>query len=289
MKQILLLLLIPLSLSAQVKGIVLDSISGKPIAYVNIWVETENIGTTSEENGTFLLEIKEEKNLVFSALGFETRILKSTEIEKVSLYPKVYEMPEVVLEIPKRTKEIEVGNSKKRFYLAESQIVSWIFAKKIDLDSLDVSLKFLKQIIYFTNSEVQNGKFRIRIFNLDIKGKPLADLLMEEIIVLVKKGKQKSIVDVSKFNIEIPKEGILVGFESLIIEENKYFQKARVYKTKKTIEINNYSPHILYHYSDKEISYASRINEWTKQLFSMNANRDKKEVLAPAINVILTN
>ena len=289
MKQILLLLLIPLSLSAQVKGIVLDSISGKPIAYVNIWVETENIGTTSEENGTFLLEIKEEKNLVFSALGFETRILKSTEIEKVSLYPKVYEMPEVVLEIPKRTKEIEVGNSKKRFYLAESQIVSWIFAKKIDLDSLDVSLKFLKQIIYFTNSEVQNGKFRIRIFNLDIKGKPLADLLMEEIIVLVKKGKQKNIVDVSKFNIEIPKEGILVGFESLIIEENKYFQKARVYKTNKTIKINNYSPHILYHYSNKEISYASRINKWTKQLFSMYANRDEKEVLAPAINVILTN
>lgn len=289
MKHTLILFLISFSLSAQIKGVVKDSISGKPIAFVNIWVENENIGTTSEENGSFTLEIKEEKNIVFSVLGYETKTIKASNFENVLLVQKVYEMPEVVLEVPKRTKEIEVGNSNNRFYLAESQIVPWIFAKKIDLDSLDLSLKFLKQIIYFTNSEVQSGKFRIRIFNLDIKGKPLDDLLVEEIIVLVKKGKQKSIVDVSKFNIEIPKEGILVGFESLIIEENKYFQKARVYKTKKTIEINNYSPHILYHYSDKEISYASRINEWTKQLFSMYANRDKKEVLAPAINVILTN
>lgn len=289
MKHTLILFLISFSLSAQIKGVVKDSISGKPIAFVNIWVENENIGTTSEENGSFTLEIKEEKNIVFSVLGYETKTIKASNFENVLLVQKVYEMPEVVLEVPKRTKEIEVGNSNNRFYLAESQIVPWIFAKKIDLDSLDLSLKFLKKIIYFTNSEVQSGKFRIRIFNLDIKGKPLDDLLVEEIIVLVKKGKQKSIVDVSKFNIEIPKEGILVGFESLIIEENKYFQKARVYKTKKTIEINNYSPHILYHYSDKEISYASRINEWTKQLFSMYANRDKKEVLAPAINVILTN
>ena len=58
MKQILFLLLISFSLSAQIKGVVKDSISGKPIAYVNIWVENENIGTTSEENGSFSLDIK---------------------------------------------------------------------------------------------------------------------------------------------------------------------------------------------------------------------------------------
>jgi hypothetical protein len=37
---------------SQIKGIVLDE-SNKPIPYVNIW-ENENIGTTSEENGSFL-------------------------------------------------------------------------------------------------------------------------------------------------------------------------------------------------------------------------------------------
>ena len=59
------------SISAQTKGVVIDE-SGKPIPYVNIWVENENIGTTSEENGEFSIADAENKILVFSAVGFET-------------------------------------------------------------------------------------------------------------------------------------------------------------------------------------------------------------------------
>jgi hypothetical protein len=35
-------------LSAQIRGVVKDSISGEPIPYVNIWVDGETIGTISE-------------------------------------------------------------------------------------------------------------------------------------------------------------------------------------------------------------------------------------------------
>ncbi len=41
MKVILLLFLSSISLSAQTKGVVKDSLTGKPIPYVNIWVENE--------------------------------------------------------------------------------------------------------------------------------------------------------------------------------------------------------------------------------------------------------
>ena len=58
---------------SQIRGVVKDSISGEPIPYVNIWVENETIGTTSETNGSFSLDIKEEKLLVFSALGYEIK------------------------------------------------------------------------------------------------------------------------------------------------------------------------------------------------------------------------
>jgi CarboxypepD_reg-like domain len=61
------LLLISFSISAQIKGVVKDSISGKPIPYVNILVENENIGTTSEENGEFVIYPSEKsKRLYFS-------------------------------------------------------------------------------------------------------------------------------------------------------------------------------------------------------------------------------
>jgi len=53
------------SISAQIKGVVVDE-NNQPIPYVNIWVENENIGTTTEIDGTFKITNKEEnKNLVF--------------------------------------------------------------------------------------------------------------------------------------------------------------------------------------------------------------------------------
>ena len=61
------LVLVTFSLSAQIKGIVKDSLTGKPIPYVNIWVQNENIGSTSEENGTFFINTTEKrKKLIFS-------------------------------------------------------------------------------------------------------------------------------------------------------------------------------------------------------------------------------
>jgi len=58
---------------SQIRGVVKDSISGEPIPYVNIWVENEAIGTTSEVNGSVSLDLKGEKVLVFSALGYESK------------------------------------------------------------------------------------------------------------------------------------------------------------------------------------------------------------------------
>ena len=56
MKYIIFIYLISFSLSAQIRGVVKDSISGEPIPYVNIWVENETVGSTSEADGTFFLE-----------------------------------------------------------------------------------------------------------------------------------------------------------------------------------------------------------------------------------------
>ena len=74
---------------SQLKGVVKDSISGQPIPYVNIWVENENIGTTSELDGTFTINTTSDKVLVFSALGFESKKIKADKIESVVLKNEV--------------------------------------------------------------------------------------------------------------------------------------------------------------------------------------------------------
>ncbi len=66
------------TISAQIKGVVKDSLTGKAISYVNIWVQNENIGVSSEENGEFTINTTKTKNLIFSALGYEKKNHKSS-------------------------------------------------------------------------------------------------------------------------------------------------------------------------------------------------------------------
>ena len=85
--KIILFLFFTFSLNAQIRGVVKDSISGEPIPFVNIWVENETIGTTSEIDGSFFLEASKEKNIVISVLGYERKTLKGKEIAIVYLKP----------------------------------------------------------------------------------------------------------------------------------------------------------------------------------------------------------
>ena len=284
-----LLLLTSISLSAQVKGVVLDSISGKPIAYANIWVENENIGTTSEENGTFSLDIKAEKNIIFSALGYETKTLKSTEIATVSLVQKVYEMPDVVLEIPKQTKEIEVGDSKKMNHIHFSGDKPWIYAKLFDFDEMYSETPFLKKIHFYSDSKIKNAKIKIRVFEMN-DSLPNFDLLFEDIIVTVKKGMRKNTVDVSKYNIEFPRKGLLVGLEWLIIDDNKYN-----YNTTHTNGVvtkqTTYEPSLVVNYFETENTFRFSGGKWSRsKKYKLDSGTawDNK-ILAPAINITLTN
>ena len=74
MQKLALFFLLSTALSAQIKGVVKDSITGKPIPFANIWVENENIGTTSKEDGTF--EIKTAKELGVSHTTIINKINK---------------------------------------------------------------------------------------------------------------------------------------------------------------------------------------------------------------------
>ena len=82
MKKTLLFLLFSVSLSAQIKGSVVDE-NNKPIPYVNIWVENENTGATTEENGEFSINCLPNKNLIFSAMGYEKKWLKHPKLKRL--------------------------------------------------------------------------------------------------------------------------------------------------------------------------------------------------------------
>ncbi len=236
---ILILFLKTFWISAQTKGIVVDE-NNLPIPYVNIWVEGENIGTTSEENGSFLLEIKSEKNIVFSVLGYETKIVSSKEINKVVLSLKVLELNEVFVEKRKGKNEAVIGDfsgiqlNSGVTNVGQENVHIW--AKFIRFNEKIKEHPFIKSIEFVTESQLKNVLLRIRIININKEEKPIGDSVDEDILVSVKKGKQNNSIDLTKYNIKIPEEGIFIGFEYLKLEQNKLVQNANFMRYEPSIK-----------------------------------------------------
>ena len=206
--------------SAQTKGVVVDE-NNLPIPYVNIWVEGENIGTTSEEDGTFVIDSSDgNKNLIFSILGFEKKIIKLSEAKKVVLQSQTNELDEIVIVNKKETKEIEIGQ------VENSILQAFENGPKIDVKYFPYnpkykSTRYIKQVRILTDSKLETATLKIHFYAVDENGLPGEKLLKKDLIVSIKSGVMTSKFDVSKFNLIMPESGIFVAYEKLIIENNK--------------------------------------------------------------------
>ena len=290
MKHILLFLLFSISLAAQTKGVVKDSISGKPIPFVSVWSENQNIGTTSEENGEFTINTNEKsKKLVFSALGFEKKTIKVTDAKNVKLVPVEYQLDEVVISKSRKSRELEIGKTDNTICQAFDN------GPRIDVKFFPYSsnykrTKYIKQLTLYTDSRIENATVRIHFYDADENGFPNKELLQKDRIVIVRKGTINQLIDVSDLNLTMPKKGLFVGFEKLIIEKNKLEKTVTNSNTNETKIQTTYYPFILYNYVERDFLFTYSGGKWNKQTMNVNSNsKDKEKIYEPAINLILTN
>lgn len=241
-KTVLMFFLFSLSLFSQTKGVVKDGV-GNPIPYVSIMVENEKDGTSSEEDGSFSITVDATKNLVFSAVGFETKIIKAAEAKNIVLQKKEIELNEVVISSAKKQKEKEIGGFGRggiRYY--NQQTTAKYFAYSDEFKKYP----FLKEIIIYTSSKIDNAKVNLRLLKVNPDGSPGEDMLEDNHIVEVKKGGKNTTVNMEKNNIEIPNNGFFVVIEHLRINENKFKKKGPQYKditgNKKRMDVETYEP-----------------------------------------------
>jgi hypothetical protein len=284
-----LVLLFGFSLSAQVKGIVVDE-NNQPIPYVNIWVQNENNGTTSEENGEFSIHVTgENKTLIFSALGYEKKIIKASQTKEVVLKTLALELNEIVIFKRFETKQTEIGRTQNETYQAFDN------GPKIDVKFFPYLLKYkktkyIKKVSIYTDSNIENASIRIHFYSLDADGFPGEELLKKDYIVRVNKGMKKSTFDITDFNLIMPKNGIFVGFEKLLIEKNKIETTITDYNSNSTKIMKTYCPFVLYNYVERENLYTFSGGKWNKQnnpIVSESSNILKGN--EPAIYLTLTN
>lgn len=284
------LFLTSVSAFSQIKGVVKDSITGKAISYVSIWVENENNGTTSEEDGTFSVNVSQKsKNLIFSALGYTKKIVKISNSSEVYLQQIPYQLEEIVILKRKETRQIEIGKTDNEILEAFDN------GPRIDTKFFPYlpqykKTKFIKQVTIFTDSKIDNASIKIHFYGVDSNGFPGEELLGRDFIVSVNKGVNKTAFNVTKYNLRMPNNGIFVGFEKLIIENNKVEKIVKNVNSNSTQTQKIYYPFVLYNYVEREYLYTFSGGKWNRK--TMENDLDSKQttkIYEPAINLILTN
>ncbi len=284
------LILFSCFVSAQIKGIVNDSLTGKPIPYVNIWVENENIGSTSEENGTFLINTTAKgKRLIFSTLGYEKKIINATEVLEVNLKLTAYSLSEVVISKSIGTKSIEIGKTKNEIYQAFDNNPK-IDTKYFPYKSSYNKTKYLKQVSIYTDSRIENAIIKIHFYKVAPNGSPGEELLDKDFVVTVKKGTRTNRFDLKELNLKFPKNGLFVGFEKLMIESNKTEKTITDSNTNTSQTQKTYFPFVLYNFVEREFSYTFSGGKWNRQTkLGVSETSPKMMINEPAITLILTN
>ena len=282
--KLLLFFFLTFSLTAQVKGVVVDE-KNQPIPYVSIWIEHENTGTSTEEDGSFEIEVKDKNNnLIFLALGFEKQVIKAAQVDKVILKTTTFELNEVLVDNRLETKTKEIGTPKNEIFQAFEN------GPRIDIKyfpylSSYSKTKYIKKVAIYCDSKKDDVSIIIHFYKINEEGLPGEELTYKDVLFKVKNGINNNLFDVTSFRLTMPKNGIFVGFEKLIIEKNKI--------EKKTKDLNNneitkktYLPYILYNLEERPFSLTFLNGKWVK---TTTSNTLQSLVYEPAIKLILSN
>ena len=276
------------SLFSQIKGKVVDE-NNEPLSYVNILVENENIGTTSDLDGSFSLNIKEEKTVIFSILGFEKLKLKSSQVSLVKMIPATYQLGEIAIGNKKETKQIEIGKTENTIRQAFENGPRFD-AKFFPYKSNYGKNKYIKKVSVYTESNINEAIVKIHFYEIDANGLPGDELIEKDFIAKVKRGSRMTQFDVSSLNMIFPKKGLFVAIERLFIESNKLEKEVAASEPGKTKIQRTYYPLPFYNFVEREFTYTFLGGKWTKE-----SKKDaeglpvKTRVFEPAINLILTN
>lgn len=231
----------------QLESEIIDSITGEKIPYVNIWIENESIGTTSNEEGAFSLDITNGEFLILSCLGYETKRVEISNVPtSILLHPKVTELEAVSLSKAIKQKEITIGKFKDtdvQFYYATLDKPE-IKARFFPFDSSYVETPYLKTLKFRTYSSIRNAKFNIRLYAVGENGEPTHPIYENNIIGITKKGAKNIELDVSDLNILFPKNGLFVSYEWLIIKENEFTTTFPITDSKERIKQTVYEPKV---------------------------------------------
>ena len=274
------------------KGKLIDEKTQEPIVYANISFLNSNKGISSNEDGTFSMNLSKkylESKIHISCLNYKDTIVLAKSLYNKTLFLQPLNIVLDEITLTKRIeKSIVLGEVKNRVEGVHTSGMRML-AKYFPNDKRVNCCSYLEIIdIYFAKrtNHRKKAKFRIRVFSKDDKtGLPKQDILNVNLPVEIKEGQKVTSIDISSYNIEMPKNGLFIAFEKLFIPFNEYGQN-----DKDTENEFYYAPIIGYaKYSKKDRNdnfYTFVKGEWRASPLGKIKMMRK---YAPAISLKLTN
>jgi hypothetical protein len=236
-----------------ISGHIIEIKTRKPVQFANFWIKDANIGTTSDKDGFFTIvadSLSKNKNVVISAIGYSDTIIALSNIKnEICLRQKTYQLPEIAVTLKKRNVLIinDLSGTKLNAIIMNDttpQIVGRFF----HYDERNLKFRYVKSVTIYS-IDIHKGKFNLRLYSFDtVNLKPVRELVNQNIIVetrlsLIPQPKPVEI-DLSKYKIVFPDEGLLICVEWLIIPENRY-KVTTSYTDSKTKKVEiKYSPEL---------------------------------------------
>ena len=132
----LLSLFVAHSASAQIKGVVTDSLTNEPLMYITVQYEGKGVGAITNAEGEYTVETRKGWNeLSFSAIGYVTKkvtLKPTTKVLNVKLAPADVMLSEVVVK-PQKEKSIEKGLAETGISFLIQQIGQQLLCAPISL------------------------------------------------------------------------------------------------------------------------------------------------------------
>jgi hypothetical protein len=227
MKKILLYLLIlatNISNAQIIKGSITDSLTKEPVPYANI-VLINGKGIYSDEKGQFELDIKNNvyDTLKISSLGYKARFFPLTTYKnhnivnlKVSLSTKVANIEEVVISQKKvNYNQKSVFGESKEGNIGMTSLIGYETCLYIENPTQTIG-RVKRAYIDLKRRDNADyiALFNIKFYEYDEKNNtPGKELYSKNIFINPKNHKYRLWIDVERYNIKFPKNGICVGVE----------------------------------------------------------------------------
>ena len=211
-----------------------------PVPYAGVELKLSRRGTVADHDGRFRFEI-EEKNLQdtlrISSLNYNLYLIPARNLAEKGLHtifltPKVYSLPP--LEIRSNVGSVEEIGNRKWFRRGSLYIDTHGQQTALFIDNeKEVSVRIMRVSYYLSAKGNTNAPFRVRIYECDsITKKPGEDLLPEIVVVKPNQGKGWFTVNVSKYNLKVPKKGFFVAMEGVFPDDYDYYYEGTEFKSK---------------------------------------------------------